>query len=255
MRIIIRPTADEVAVAAADIIVPYARRGATLGLATGSTPVATYKELIRRYQDGEISFADCRAFLLDEYIGLAPDHEQSYHHTIRHEFTEHIDIDDALVASPDGMASDPHAAADTYEHAIVNAGGIGVQLLGVGTNGHIGFNEPGTALTMPTHVTTLHPQTIADNARFFDTAEDVPVHVLTQGLGTIRRASHLVLLATGQHKAAAVACLAEGPLTTMCPASVLQLHTNVTVIIDEAAASSLKNLEYYRFAEANPLKV
>ena len=254
MQIIIRPTAEEVATAAADIVVPHVRRGATLGLATGSTPVATYKELIRRHEAGEVSFADCRAFLLDEYIGLPSEHEQSYHHTIRHEFTDHIDIDDALVASPDGMAADPYAAADTYEQAIENAGGIGVQLLGVGTNGHIGFNEPGTALTMPTHVTTLHPQTIADNARFFDSADDVPIHVLTQGLGTIRRARHLVLLATGQHKAAAVACLAEGPLSTMCPASVLQLHTNVTIIIDEAAASGLKNLEYYRFAEANPLK-
>ena len=254
MQIIIRETAGEVATAAADVLVDHVRRGATLGLATGSTPVATYKELIRRHRDGDISFAGCRAFLLDEYIGLPPEHEQSYHRTIRREFTDHVDIDDAEVASPDGMAADPYAAADAYEQAIIAAGGIDVQLLGVGTNGHIGFNEPGTALTMPTHVDTLHPQTIADNARFFDSAADVPVHVLTQGLGTIQRAGHLVLLATGRHKAAAVASLAEGPLTTMCPASVLQLHTNVTVIVDEDAASGLKNLEYYRFVEANPLK-
>lgn len=255
MHIIIRPTADEVAVAAADILVDHIRDGATLGLATGSTPVATYKELIRRHRSGEISFADCRAFLLDEYIGLPPAHEQSYHHTIRHEFTDHIDIDDRNVASPDGMAADPYAAAEAYEQAILAAGGIDVQLLGVGTNGHIGFNEPGTPLNMPTHVDTLHPQTISDNARFFDSAAAVPVHVLTQGLGTIQRAGRLILLATGEHKAAAVACLAEGPLTTMCPASVLQLHNNATVIIDEAAASGLRNLEYYRFIEANPLKV
>ncbi|QGU05529.1 glucosamine-6-phosphate deaminase [Corynebacterium comes] len=254
MHIIIRPTADEVAIAAADILIDHVRRGATLGLATGSTPVATYKQLIRRHRAGEISFADSRAFLLDEYIGLPPEHEQSYHHTIRHEFTDHIDIDEAGVASPDGMAADPYAAAAAYEQAIIDAGGIDVQLLGVGTNGHIGFNEPGTALTMPTHVDTLHPQTISDNARFFDSAADVPIHVLTQGLGTIQRAGHLVLLATGEHKAEAVASLAEGPLTAMCPASVLQLHANATVIIDEDAAGGLRNLEYYRFVEANLLK-
>ena len=253
MDILIRETPEGVALAAADILADYARRGATLGLATGSTPLGTYQELIRRHRAGEISFADCTAFLLDEYVGLAPEHEQSYHHTIRAEFTDHVDLDDSRVHSPDGTASDPWGAAGRYEQAIIDAGGIDIQLLGIGTNGHIGFNEPGAALNGPTHVDTLHPQTIRDNSRFFDRPEDVPIHVLTQGLGTIQRAGHLLLLATGEGKADAIAALAEGPLTTMCPASVLQSHPRVTVIVDEAAASKLHHRDYHRFVEENKL--
>ncbi|HJD79688.1 MAG TPA: glucosamine-6-phosphate deaminase [Corynebacterium pollutisoli] len=253
MDILIRPDAEGVAAAAADILADYARRGATLGLATGSTPLGTYQELIRRYEAGEVSFADSTAFLLDEYVGLAPEHEQSYHHTIRHEFTSHVDFDDSRVHSPDGTAADPWVAAQEYEQAIIDHGGIDVQLLGIGTNGHIAFNEPGAALNGPTHVDTLQPQTIADNSRFFDRPEDVPIHVLTQGLGTIQRAGHLLLLATGEGKADAIAALAEGPLTTMCPASVLQSHPRVTVIVDEAAASKLHHRDYHRFVEENKL--
>ena len=226
MDILIRDTQEGVALAAADILADYARRGATLGLATGSTPLGTYQELIRRHRAGDVSFADCTAFLLDEYVGLSPEHEQSYHHTIRTEFTSHVNFDDSRVHSPDGTASDPWAAADAYEQAIIDAGGIDIQLLGIGTNGHI---------------------------RFFDKPEDVPIHVLTQGLGTIQRAGHLLLLATGLGKADAVAALAEGPLTTMCPASVLQYHPQVTVIVDDAAASKLVDRDYHRFVEENKL--
>ncbi|MDO5512492.1 glucosamine-6-phosphate deaminase [Corynebacterium sp.] len=253
MDILIRPDAEAVAHTAADILAAYANRGATLGLATGSTPLGTYQELINRHQAGEVSFAGCTAFLLDEYVGLAPGHEQSYHHTIRHEFTSHIDIDDSRVHSPDGTAADPWAAAAEYEQAIIDHGGVDIQLLGIGTNGHIAFNEPGAALQGPTHVDTLQPQTIADNSRFFDRPEDVPIHVLTQGVGTIQRAGHLLLLATGEGKADAVAALAEGPVTTMCPASVLQLHPRATVIVDEAAAAGLRNGDYHRFVEKNRL--
>lgn len=249
MELIIRPTSADVAVTAADVLAEHVRRGATLGLATGSTPVATYQELIRRYDAGELSFALCRAFLLDEYVGLPRDHEQSYYRTIRREFTEHIDIPDARVQSPDGTDPNPTAAADRYETAIVEAGGIDIQLLGVGTNGHIGFNEPGSSLASHTRLKTLHPQTVADNARFFDSADEVPIHVLTQGLGTIRNARHLLLLATGEGKADAVRRLVEGPVAAFCPASVLQLHEFATVIVDEAAASDLQYKEYYRFAE------
>jgi len=244
--ILLRPTATDVAVAAADILADFARRGATLGLATGSTPVATYRELIRRYEAGEVSFADCRAFLLDEYIGLPRDHEQSYHRTIRREFTSHVDIPDEAVHGPD-----PEQGGQAYEDAITAAGGVDIQLLGVGTNGHVGFNEPGSSLASRTRLKTLHPQTVADNARFFDSADEVPIHVLTQGLGTIRRARHLLLLATGEGKADAVHRLVEGPVTASCPASVLQLHEYATVIVDEAAASRLHDLEYYRFIEAH----
>ncbi|AKK03839.1 glucosamine-6-phosphate deaminase [Corynebacterium epidermidicanis] len=234
---------------AADIIQTYAEAGKTLGLATGSTPLKTYQELVRRHQEQGLSFANCEAFLLDEYVGLPTDHEQSYYETIRREFTRAIDISDAAVHSPDGMAQDPYEAAKTYDRSIEEAGGVDLQLLGVGTNGHIGFNEPGSSLSSRTRLKTLHPQTVKDNARFFDGDESqVPHHVLTQGLGTILEAGHLLLLATGAGKADAVAALVEGPVSAFCPASVLQLHSHATVLIDEAAASKLKFREYYQYA-------
>lgn len=251
MEILIRTNAASVATAAADIISDYAGRGATLGLATGSTPVAMYKELIARYQRGELSFSQCQAFLLDEYIGLPRGHEQSYFATIRREFTHHVYIDDARVYSPEGTAEHPDEAGVAYDEAIAAAGGIDIQVLGVGTDGHIGFNEPGSSLSSGTRMKTLHASTISDNARFFDSTSAVPVHVLTQGLGTISRAGHLMLLATGSNKAEAVAALAEGPLSAICPASILQLHPHATVIVDEAAAEQLRHADYYRFTEAN----
>lgn len=243
---------DRVAVAqrAADILEKQVRRGGKLGLATGSTPLETYQELIRRHRGQGLSFAACEVFLLDEYIGLAADHEQSYRETIRREFTRHIDIQDARVHGPDGSAEDPGAAAEEYEQLLTAAGGVDIQVLGVGTDGHIGFNEPGSSLVSRTRMKTLHPQTVQDNARFFDSPQDVPLHVLTQGLGTINDARHLVLLATGKAKADAIAALAEGPLAAVCPASVLQWHRHATVICDEAAASQLEHADYYRAALA-----
>lgn len=251
MEILIRPTPDEVAATAADILSAHIRRGAVLGLATGSTPLATYRELIDRHRRGELSFAGCRAFLLDEYIGLSPEHVESYHYTIRNEFTAHIDIDDAAVHSPEGTDPRPWEAAERYERAIVDAGGVDVQLLGIGTNGHIGFNEPATSLSSTTRMETLHPQTVADNARFFDSEDEVPTHALTQGLGTILRSRHAVLLATGVGKAEAVKKLAEGPLTAAVPASSLQLHPRATVIVDEEAGALLSEKDYYRYVEAH----
>lgn len=249
MEIIIKPTEADVASLAADIFVQYLNReSVTLGLATGSTPLALYRELIRRHREEGLSFAHARAFLLDEYVGLAPQHSQSYYRTIRDEFTAHIDIDDAEVKSPDGLAAHPGEAAIAYDQAIAAAGGIDIQLLGIGTDGHIGFNEPGSSLVSRTRLKTLHPQTISDNARFFESAADVPIHVLTQGLGTITEAGRLVLLATGEGKAAAIAAMVEGPVTAFCPASVLQMHPHATVVIDEAAASKLQFAEYYHYA-------
>lgn len=248
MEILICPTARDVARKAADILAEYAQRGATLGLATGSTPLATYQELIRRHREEGLSFSRCTAFLLDEYVGLDPSHEQSYYCTIRREFTEHVDIPDSRVHSPNGL--DPQHAGPAYDAAIEAAGGIDIQLLGVGTNGHVGFNEPGSSLNSGTRLKTLHPQTVHDNARFFGgSEEDVPHHVMTQGLGTIGRAGHLLLLATGAGKANAVAALAEGPLSAQCPASILQWHPHATVVVDEPAAAKLSNLVYYRYAE------
>lgn len=251
MEILIRPDAQAVATQAADILEYYVRRNATLGLATGSTPNPTYQELIRRHREEGLSFSQCRAFLLDEYYGLPRDHEQSYYTTIRREFTSHIDIEDTAVKSPDGTNEDFQAAVESYDQAIIDAGGVDIQILGVGTNGHIGFNEPSSSLNSVTRIKTLHPQTVADNARFFDSKDDVPHHVLTQGLGTIQRARHLLLLATGEGKADAVQALAEGPLSAMCPASILQWHPHATVIVDEAAASKLANTDYYRYTDAH----
>jgi len=246
MEILILKDGSEVAVRAADIFEREVLRGVNLGLATGSTPLATYRELIRRHHEEGLSFARCHAYLLDEYVGLPADHPQSYRETIRREFTRHIDIADAHVHGPDGSADDVLAAADTYEQELSAGGGVSIQILGVGTDGHIGFNEPGSSLTSRTRLKTLHPQTVHDNARFFDSPDDVPRHVLTQGLGTIMDAGHVVLLATGEDKAAAVAAMSEGPLMANCPASVLQWHPHATVICDEAAAKELKHAEYYR---------
>lgn len=246
MEILILKDPLEVAVRAADILQREVSRGANIGLATGSTPLSTYRELIRRHHQEGLSFSNCHAYLLDEYVGLPANHDQSYRETIRREFTRHIDIEDARVHGPDGSAADIQAAADSYERELSTSGGVDIQILGVGTDGHIGFNEPGSSLMSRTRLKTLHPQTVQDNARFFDSAADVPRHVLTQGLGTIIDARHVLLLATGSKKSAAVAALAEGPLMADCPASVLQWHPHATVICDEAAAKELKHAEYYR---------
>lgn len=239
MEIVVRPTPQEVGVSAADLIEPFVRDGATLGLATGSTPNPTYVELARRHREEGLSFADCDAFLLDEYAGLERTDEQSYYATIRREFTNHINIDDAKVQSLDGFSADPEAEARSYEERIKAAGGVDIQILGVGANGHIAFNEPPSALDSRTRLIDLHPTTVADNARFFDNEDEVPRQALTQGVGTIMEAHTIVLIATGANKADAVKALVEGPVTPECPASALQNHPRTTVILDEDAAAKL----------------
>jgi glucosamine-6-phosphate deaminase len=249
MEVVIGQTEQACGVTAADIIADAVATGAkTLGLATGSSPLSVYRELIRRYQQEGLRFADLQAFLLDEYVGLPPSHPQSYAHVIREEFTGHIDIDSERVHSPNGVAGDIFRAAEEYDALITDAGPVDVQILGIGGNGHIGFNEPGSSLGSRTRVKTLTEQTRHDNARFFASIAEVPRHVITQGLGTISAARHLVLIATGSRKAAAVAAAVEGPLTASCPASVLQLHPHVTVVVDDAAAAQLKNADFYRYA-------
>jgi glucosamine-6-phosphate deaminase len=240
---------DDPGTVVADVIAQHVRPGAVLGLATGSSPLPVYRELIERHTRGDISFAGVRAFTLDEYVGLAQSHAESYHSVIRREFTDHVDLD--RVDGPDGEAADIPAEAARYEASIANAGGIDVQLLGIGTDGHIGFNEPGSSLASRTRVKTLTQQTREDNARFFDSVDEVPHHVLTQGLGTILDARHLVLIATGSSKDDAVAAAVEGPVSAFCPASVLQLHQHVTVVVDPAAAAQLKLADYYRFTAEN----
>jgi glucosamine-6-phosphate deaminase len=249
MEIVIVP--DDVAAGelVADVLASHVHDGAVLGLATGSSPLPVYHELIRRHRDEGLSFAGCLAFLLDEYVGLPRAHPESYHSVIRREFANLVDIDQ--VDGPDGSAADIPAEGARYEAAIAEAGGIDVQLLGIGTDGHVGFNEPGSSLASRTRVKTLTQQTRDDNARFFDSVDDVPHHVLTQGLGTILDAGHLVLIATGSAKAQAVAAAAEGPLSASCPASILQLHPHATLVVDDKAAADLVRADYYRYAAAH----
>ncbi|GAA4177242.1 glucosamine-6-phosphate deaminase [Gryllotalpicola koreensis] len=253
MEIVILPDAAEVGRVAASVIADVVARkpDGVIGLATGSSPLAIYEELSRRADAGELNFSRTRGFALDEYVGLPFDHPESYHAVIDRTVTRPLGLDPALVSVPDGLADDIPAACAAYEAAIAAAGGIDVQILGIGANGHIGFNEPTSSLSSRTRIKTLTPKTRADNARFFDSAEAVPTHCVTQGLGTILDAKRLVLVAQGSGKAEAVAAAVEGPLSASCPASVLQLHEHATVIVDEAAASRLHNADYYRYTWAN----
>jgi glucosamine-6-phosphate deaminase len=222
---------------------------AVLGLATGSTPVPVYEALPARLAGVDLSRV--RGFALDEYVGLDPAHPESYRSVITREVVEPLGLDPSRVAVPNGSLDGIDHAGDDYERALVGAGGVDLQILGIGTDGHIGFNEPGSSFASLTRVKTLTRQTREDNARFFDRIDDVPRHCITQGLGTILRARHLMLLAFGTHKAAAVAGAVEGPVTASLPASAIQLHPHTTVVLDEAAASALRFGEYYRYAFAN----
>jgi glucosamine-6-phosphate deaminase len=224
------------------------RPGTVLGLATGSSPLPVYRDLGRRSAAGELSLAEARAFLLDEYVGLADGHPQAYRTFIARELEQHVDFRAGAVQGPDVRASGEAllASCRAYEDAIAAAGGVDLQLLGIGTDGHIGFNEPGSSLASRTRIKSLTDQTRSDNARFFATPDEVPRHVITQGVGTILEARHLVLLAFGTAKAEAVARAVEGPVTAMVPGSALQLHPHATVVVDEAAATRLALADYYR---------
>ena len=220
-----------------------------LGLATGSTPLPVYEALRPRLHGVDVSRV--RAFALDEYVGIDPSHPESYRSVIAREVVEPLGLDPSRVRTPDGSMDGIEHHGEEYETAIAEAGGIDLQILGIGTDGHIGFNEPGSSFASRTRVKTLTEQTRRDNARFFDSVDDVPMHCITQGLGTILRARHLVLLAFGEGKAAAVAGAVEGPVTASLPGSAIQLHEHATVIVDEAAASQLARADYYRYTYVN----
>ena len=248
--------ADEYTLAelAADAIERLLRTEAApvIGLATGSSPLRIYDELTTRHKNEGLSFAHAKAFMLDEYVGIADDHPQRYRNVIDTEIATRVDFAEGAVHGPDGSADDLAAASADYERKIVGAGGIDLQILGIGTDGHVAFNEPGSSLASRTRVKSLTQQTRMDNARFFDgDVEQVPKLCLTQGLGTIMEAKHLVLVATGGNKAEAVHQMVEGPISAMWPATVLQMHQHVTVLLDEAAASRLQLGDYYRHAYEN----
>lgn len=254
-EVVIIETANEagnlVAVAIRSLI--EATPDTVLGLATGSTPMPVYQALARSFATNPIDVSRVRGFALDEYVGLPDRHMESYREVITRDVVLPLGLTPQNIQVPRGTESLLSSAGQDYERSIREAGGIDLQILGIGRTGHLGFNEPGSSLGSLTRVKTLAAQTRADNARFFDSPEDVPQLCITQGLGTIMRARHLVLLARGEGKAAAIEAALEGPITASQPASVLQLHPHVTVILDEASASRLSNLEYYRSAWANKL--
>lgn len=221
---------------------------AVLGLATGSTPLALYRALASKVVARSVDVSQVRGFALDEYVGLPAGHPESYRSVITREVVQPLGLDPSRVHVPNGALDGIERAGADYEAAIVAAGGVDVQILGIGTDGHLGFNEPGSSFASLTRVKTLTEQTRRDNARFFASEDEVPVHCITQGLGTILRARHLILLAFGAGKADAVAGAIEGPLSASNPGSAIQLHPHATVFVDDAAAGRLENLDYYRYA-------
>jgi glucosamine-6-phosphate deaminase len=253
MEVVILPGSKQIGALAADAIEALLRRkpNAVLGLATGSSPLPVYDELALRHERDGLDFSRAQGFALDEYVGLEAGHPQSYREVIRREFTDRVNIAPENVHGPDGSAADIPAACQAYEDAIKSAGGVDLQLLGVGTDGHIGFNEPGSSLASRTRIKSLIEQTRRDNARFFKSIHDVPHHVVTQGLGTILDARHVILVATGAQKAQTVRDFVEGPVAAICAASILQFHPHATVMVDEAAASSLRLADYYRHTYDN----
>ncbi|MGV3711777.1 glucosamine-6-phosphate deaminase [Pseudolysinimonas sp.] len=250
-EVVIVGAPDEAGALAADRIEALVRRqpDAVLGLATGSTPLPVWAALRERGLD----LSRVRGFALDEYLGLPAGHPESYRAVITREVVEPLGLDPALVRVPGDDGGPLETAGARYEEAIREAGGVDLQILGIGRTGHIGFNEPGSSLASRTRVKTLTEQTRRDNARFFASEDEVPRHCLTQGLGTISAARELVLLAFGAAKAEAVAGAVEGPVSASLPGSVIQLHPEVTVLVDEAAAAGLRYADYYRSAWANRL--
>ncbi len=252
MLVLVVPDYTHLTLRAAGIVAGRIRRtpDLVLGLSTGDTPSGLYAELIRQHRQEALDFSRVATFNLDEYLGLSPFHPASFNAYMRRNLFDHVNVDPARIHIPDGAATqDLHAYCESYEKAIRDAGGIELQVLGIGKTGHIGFNEPTSSLASRTRVKTLTKQTREDNRRFFAPGETVPTCAITMGIGTILEARKIVLLATGERKARAIARAVEGPITASVTASALQLHPDVTVIVDEQAASELKNLEYYRQVE------
>ena len=249
MEIIIQPKAELATDIAARLIARLlrAKPDAVLGLATGSTPLLLYRSLIAMGLD----WSRVRTFNLDEYIGLAVDHPQSYHSFMHENLFRHVNIRPGNVHIPDGNATDVPAFCAAYEQRIRDAGGIDLQILGIGTDGHIGFNEPTSSLVSRTRIKTLTQQTRQDNARFFSNAAEVPSHVITMGIGTIMEARQVLMLAFGEKKARAIAEAVEGPISAMNPATILQMHPDARFCIDDAAACELTRATYYRWVYAN----
>lgn len=241
MNVCVYPNGDLAAVAAAVLIAGQVidKPKSVLGLATGSTPLPIYRELISMWHRGVIDFGSVTTYNLDEYVGLGPDHLCSYRRFMQENLFSHINVPQSNIHIPNGLAQDVDAECAAYDAAIAAAGRLDLQLLGLGANGHIGFNEPAAVFTTHSYCVRLSEQTLKDNRRFFEDGAPMPTHALTMGIASIMQAKRIVLVATGKNKAAAVRAMIEGPVDPMVPASILQMHRHATILLDADAASLL----------------
>ncbi len=241
MRVLVYDDAQTMSRAAATIIANeiLSKENPVLGLATGSSPIETYKCLVEMYKDSVISFKNVRSFNLDEYVGLPIEHEESYHSFMKRNLFDHVDIEADAFHVPSGNTSDPTVEGHKYDQMIIESGGIDLQLLGLGQNGHIGFNEPDTSFSRGTHLVNLSENTIEANSRFFSSIDEVPKQAISMGILSIMNAKKILLIATGKNKSEAVKKMLEGEIDPSCPASILQTHKDVVVLLDREAASLL----------------
>ena len=249
MRVIIQETSEAASRLAARAVAELIHRQpyAVLGFATGSTQLQFCQELARMHREEGLDFSRTTTFNLDEYVGVARDHPTSFAHFMRRHLFSHLNVPAGNIHIPDGLTLDIQLECERYERSIKSVGGIDLQILGIGRNGHIAFNEPCSSLASRTRVTRLTRRTIQDNARFFASEDSVPTHAITMGIGTILEARQCLLMAFGEGKKEAVARAVEGPVSASLPASALQLHPRVRIFLDEEAASSLENADYYRW--------
>ena len=239
MKVIITKNYEEACDKMFEEMKDFLKPGKVLGLATGSSPLGLYQRMVKDHKENGTSYKDIKTFNLDEYVGLPYTHPESYHAFMRRYLFDHIDIPEENTHVPCGLGDDLDKKAKEYDDMIL-ANPIDIQVLGIGSDGHIAFNEPGTPLDSITHVTDLAESTIKDNCRFFDNdMSKVPTQAVTQGIATILRAKKIILIATGENKAKAVKAMVEGPISEDCAASVLQKHDNAVIVCDEAAASLL----------------
>lgn len=253
MEVIITKNYDEMSRVSAELIAREIKRkhDLVLGLATGDTPLGIYKGLVRLHKEEGLDFSKLTVFNLDEYVGLAPLHENSYNRFMWENLFNHVNITPENVYVPQGHTDDPEEFCRWYEEQIRDAGGVDLQILGIGGDGHIAFNEPGSSFASRTRIKALDKQTIEDNSRFFKKTEDVPRFAITMGIGTILEARNVILIANGKKKASVCAQFIEGPVTSQITASALQLHTHVTIVLDDEASSQLKRKEYYNWVRDN----
>ncbi|GBD94573.1 glucosamine-6-phosphate deaminase 1 [bacterium BMS3Abin05] len=245
MLVIKKETYDEMSVEGAKIVAALIRKkpNAVIGFATGSTPLGLYKELIRLHKEEGLDFSKITTFNLDEYVGLRPEHPESYHYFMWNNLFKHVNADPRHIHIPMGMADDIDRFCEWYEEQIEEYGGIDLQILGIGANGHIAFNEPGSSLGSRTRIKTLTEETRKDNARFFNNnMDEVPKYAITMGIGTIMDAWELLLLASGSGKADAIKMTVEGPITAMVPATIVQMHQIATIIVDREAGAKLTGI-------------